>query len=256
MQAGVIGPSDKLTDDERIELLRGLMSEYATMKVPLAKSKKPLVFFSDGTFNRKYWEDAYRQYGNAAKPGDKIQITKVTFDGDKLLFDINGGLKSGRKWYDHIQINGGMTGPTMDPQQPTTDGGPVPISGSPTFGTYISIVFPKPLENLTSAQVKKMLAPIMDFDLHSAATLYTETLSPEMQKAMKEKRVTVGMTRDQVRMILGQSEHHGRETTKDGLDTEWMQFGKPPGKITFVTLTGNKVVAVKDEYAGLGGDVQ
>jgi hypothetical protein len=112
------------------------------------------------------------------------------------------------------------------------------------------------MENLTSAQVKKMLAPIMDFDLRSAAQLYTETMSPEMKKAITEKRVTVGMTRDQVKMILGQSDHHGRETTKDGIDTEWAQFGKPPGKITFVTLAGNKVIAVKDEYAGLGGDVQ
>src|SRR6185312_1804433 len=44
-QAGVIASRDKLTDDEKIELLRGLMSEYATMKVPLARSKKPLEFF-------------------------------------------------------------------------------------------------------------------------------------------------------------------------------------------------------------------
>src|SRR6185312_15692233 len=99
------------------------------------------------------------------------------------------------------------TGPTSG-QQPTNDGGPVPISGSPTFGSYIVIVFKKPMENLTSAQVKKMLAPIMDFDPHSAATLFSETMTPEMQKAMKDKRVTVGMTREQVRMILGQSEHH------------------------------------------------
>ncbi|HEU5020982.1 MAG TPA: hypothetical protein VFT60_03800 [Bryobacteraceae bacterium] len=251
----MLGPSDKLTDDERIELLRGLMSEYATMKVPLARSKKPLEFHPNGTFDLKYWEDAYRRFGNAARPGDKIQITKVTFQGDKLLFDINGGLTSGRKWYDRIQINGGMTGPTSG-QQPANDGGPVPISGTPTFGTYIVIDFGKPMENLTSAQVKKMLAPIMDFDPHSAATIYSETISPAMQKAIKEKRVTVGMTRDQVKMILGQSEHHGRETTQEGLDTEWMQFGRPPGKITFVTLAGNKVIAVKDEYAGLGGDVQ
>jgi len=51
----VIGPGDKLTDDEKIELLRGLMAEYATMKVPLARSKKPLEIFVDGTFNSKYW---------------------------------------------------------------------------------------------------------------------------------------------------------------------------------------------------------
>jgi hypothetical protein len=77
-----------------------------------------------------------------------------------------------------------------------------------------------------------------------------------MQKAIADKRVTVGMNHDQVKMILGQSEHHGRETTKDGVDTEWLQFGKPPGKITFVTFAGSKVIAVRDDYAGLGGDVQ
>jgi hypothetical protein len=249
VQAGVLGSGDNLTDDERIELLRGLMSEYATMKVPLARSKKPLEFFPNGTFKREYWEDAVRKMGSAAKPGDKIQITKVRFEGDKLLFDINGGITSGRKWYDHIQIGGGM-----GVSQPRNDG-PLPTSGTPTFGTYIAVVFGKPMENLNSAEVKKMLAPIMDFDPHSAALLYTEAISPEMQKAISEKRVTIGMTHDQVKMIMGQSEHHGRET-KDGLETEWMQFGRPPGKITFVTFAGSKVIAVKDEYAGLGGDVQ
>jgi len=34
-----------------------------------------------------------------------------------------------------------------------------------------------------------------------------------------------------------------------------MQFGRA-AEILFVTLAGNKVIAVKDEYAGLGGDVQ
>ncbi|HVW09709.1 MAG TPA: hypothetical protein VHC90_14065 [Bryobacteraceae bacterium] len=252
MQARVIGPSDKLTDDEKIELLRGLMSEYATMKVPLAKSKKPLEFFPNGTFNVKYWQDTYRQLGPAARPGDKIQITKITFEGDKLLFDINGGLTSGRRWYDHIQGGMGGTTPVDDPGM---NGGMLPTSGTPTSGTYIVVVFGKPMENLTSAEVKKMLAPIMDFDLHSAASLYSDVISPEMKKAIADKRVTVGMTRDQVKMILGQSENHGRDL-KDGVETDWMQFGRPPGKITFVTLANNKVIAVKDEYAGLGGDVQ
>jgi hypothetical protein len=29
----------------------------------------------------------------------------------------------------------------------------------------------------------------------------------------------------------------------------------PPGKITFVTFAGSKVIQVKDTYAGLGGSV-
>jgi len=32
---------------------------------------------------------------------------------------------------------------------------------------------------------------------------------------------------------------------------DWV-YGLPPGKITFVTFNGDKVVKVKEEYAGLG----
>ena len=32
-------------------------------------------------------------------------------------------------------------------------------------------------------------------------------------------------------------------------------YSESPGKISFVTFAGSKVVKVKDEYAGLGGDV-
>ena len=266
-QAGVIGPADKLTDDEKIDLLRGLMSEYATMKVPLARSKKPLEFFVEGTFNRQYWENSAKQMGPAAHPpGDIIQITKVTFQGNRLLFDINGGLTSGRHWYDNIQTGmgggGPMGGPT-GPDGPSAPGGQAPQdvqlpngpSGSPTYGTYLLVIFRKPMENLSSAQVKKMLAPIMDFNQRSAAQLYSETVSPEMQKAIKDKVVAVGMTRDEVKTILGQPDYpKQRETTKDGIETKDWIYGKPPGKITFVTFAGSKVIKVKDEYAGLGGD--
>ena len=93
------------------------------------------------------------------------------------------------------------------------------------------------------------------FNQRSATQLYSETLAPEMQKAIADKRVTVGMTHEQVKLVLGQSDNHGREVTKDGIETEWQQYGKPPGKITFVTFAGSKVIAVKDQYAGLGGDV-
>lgn len=263
----MIGPGDKLTDDEKIELLRGLMSEYATMKVPLARSKKPLEFFVDGTFNKQYWENTAKQMGPAAHPGEIIQITKVTFQGDRLLFDINGGLTSGSHWYDHISGGtGGVGGPvagTGGPAGPSAPGGQAPQdaqlpngpSGNPTYGTYLLVIFRKPMENLSSVQVKKMLAPIMDFNQRSAAQLYSETVSPEMQKAIKDKIVSVGMTRDEVKTILGQPDNPKyRETTADGTETEDWIYGKPPGKITFVTFAGSKVIKVKDEYAGLGGD--
>jgi hypothetical protein len=75
-----------------------------------------------------------------------------------------------------------------------------------------------------------------------------------MQKAIKEKTVLVGMDRDQVLLVLGHPDHKYRET-KDGVESEDWIFGAPPGKVTFITFNGSKVVKVKDTYAGLGGQV-
>jgi hypothetical protein len=107
------------------------------------------------------------------------------------------------------------------------------------------------MEPIKAADIKKILAPVLDFEKRSATEIYSETLPPAVQKAIKEKRVSVGMTRDQVIMAVGRPEHKSRET-KDGVETEDWVYGRPPGKITFVTFEGEKVITVKDEYAGLG----
>jgi hypothetical protein len=55
-------------------------------------------------------------------------------------------------------------------------------------------------------------------------------------------------------MAMGRPEHKSRET-KDGVEFEDWVFGTPPGRITFVTFEGSKVVKVKEAYAGLGTEV-
>jgi len=242
--AGVIHPSDKLTEDEKISLVRDLMAEYANAKVMIPRSKKPLEYGSDGKYDERAWHDNSLTMGAAARLGDKVQITKVSLDGDHLVLEINGGLKSGSHWYDNVQIGlGGVAG------------NGAPTNRSPSLGTSIDLNFHKPMENLTAAEVKKILAPILDFDKRSATVLYAETLPPEVAKAVKEKRAIVGMDREQVLLALGHPDHKYRET-KDGLETEDWIFGTPPGKIVFVTFNGNKVMKVKEEYAGLGGDTR
>src|SRR5580704_16160394 len=182
---------DKLSFDDRVEIVRGLMAEYATLKAYLPQSKKPLAFESTGKYDAKEWADAGKKLGPAARTGDLIQITKVTLEHDRILLDINGGIKSGRKWYDHVQVGMG------NPQ------GPIGQSGTPTMGSNLEILFHKPLPAMKTADVKKILAPIMDFEKHSATELYTDSLPPEIQEAIKEKRARVGMDRDQVLLALG-----------------------------------------------------
>jgi hypothetical protein len=242
LMANVAVAEDKLGFDDRVEIVRGLTAEYATLKAYLPQSKKPLAFESTGKYDAKEWEETGKKLGPAARTGDQIQITKVTLESDKILLEINGGVKSGKKWYDHIQVGMGV------PQQ-----GQVGQSGTPTAGTYLAILFHKPLPAMKAADVKKMLAPIMDFEKHSATQLYTESLPPEVQLAIKEKRATEGMDRDQVLLALGRPVNKTRET-RDGLEVEDWIYGKPPGRITFVTFNGNKVVKVKESYAGLGAE--
>jgi len=95
---------------------------------------------------------------------------------------------------------------------------------------------------------------VLDFEKRSATQLYSESLPPEIQKAIKEKRVQVGMDREQVVLSLGRPRLKSRET-QDGLEVEDWVYGNAPGKITFVTFNGDKVIKVKDSYAGLGTQV-
>jgi hypothetical protein len=226
-------------------LVRDLMAEYANAKIPIPRSKKPLEFNSDGTYDTAAWHDGGLTMGQAARLGDKVQITKVSLEGDHLILELNGGLKTGGHWYDHVQVGMGGVAPSTTS---TTAAG-----NSPSLGTSIQLNFHKPMENLTGTDVKKILSPILDFDKRSATTLYAETLPPEIQQAVREKRALVGMDRDQVLLAMGHPDHKYRET-KDGLETEDWIFGTPPGKIVFVTFNGNKVVKVKEEYAGLGSE--
>ena len=57
-------PPRKLTDDEKIELLRGLTAEYVTLKVYLPRSRKALRFNSDGSFS----------YPNIAACADELAV--------------------------------------------------------------------------------------------------------------------------------------------------------------------------------------
>ena len=122
-------------------------------------------------------------------------------------------------------------------------------------GTTIALVFHKPLEPIKAAEIKKMLAPVIDFDKHTVTEIYSETLPPATQKAIQEKRAVEGMNHEQVdhgarppRLQVARDQGRHR-------DSKTGSTAHAPGKITFVTFEGDKVIKVKEEYAGLGTQV-
>ncbi len=238
----LVGGNEKLTPEQRVELIRGLSSEYATVKLMLPRSKKALEVEMSGRYDKAEWDEAAREKGTAAKVGDQIQITKVSVDDDKIIFEINGGLKSGRRWYDNVSVG------TGNRQAPIN--GP---SGTPTLGTALVVKFDKGVPAVDAAEMKRMLKPIFDFDKRSATESYVDTLPPALRAAINEKRVLEGMDRDQVILAVGKPRSKSRQT-KEGVDQEDWIYGQAPGKISFVTFENGKVVKIWESYAGLGGN--
>ncbi len=233
----------KLTESDKIELLRGMTAEYATVKAYLPRSKKPLVFKSDGTWDKQKWQEQGRELGPAARVGDLIQITRISIDDDKIVLEINNGIKKGGHWYDHVQVGMGSTTAPIGQNS----------NSNAASGTYIEVVWDKRVPLITSSDLKKMLTPIMDFEKHTVTENYVDKLPEPVQKAIKENRAIEGMDRDQVLLALGKPRHKERSVTKDGTETEDWIYGEPPGKITFVTFNGSTVARVKEAYADVGG---
>ena len=214
------------------------------MKVFLPRSKKALKVNSDGSYDKSAWKEVGMEYGPVARINDMVQITHVDIDDDRIVFEIVGGFKPMGRWYQRIEVGTGMGG-----------GGTRPVNQDPkkSYGTSVALVWQGRIPpDIQASQVKKILKPVLDFEMRTASEDYFASLPPEIQEAIKAKRAAVGMTRDQVLMAMGMPRDKLRET-KDGLDTEDWIYGLPPGRITFVTFANSKVIKVKDSFAGLGG---
>ena len=242
MAAGLSRPAEtpKLTAEDRLLLIRALTAEYATAKAPLPRSKKALAIETTGAYDKKAWDAIGKEFGPAARVGDLVMVSKVSIEDDKLVLEINGGFRGGRKWYERIEVGTGTRTTPIGRSQSNAPG-----------GTSIALLFHKPLPPLKPEEVKKMLAPVLDFEKRSVTQSFVESLPPPLQAAVKEKRATEGMDRDTVLLALGKPVRKVREVV-DGEELEDWIYGAPPGKITFVTFQGNKVIRVKETSAGLG----
>ena len=77
-----------------------------------------------------------------------------------------------------------------------------PNSNAPS-GTSIVVLFHKPLSGTKVAEIKKALAPVLDFEKRSATEIYAENLAPEVKKAIQDKKVLEGMDREVSAMYIG-----------------------------------------------------
>ena len=231
-----------LSKQTRIELIRTLQAEFGFAKKLFPKGDKGLKLTSSGQISPDDQSIMMQVASNgpAAKPGDKLQITDVVIKGSEIVFDINGGSKRKGHWYDHIEVGGG--------------GGMVPVhqeKGAANPGCTLALVFPKYVPEMTTADVKKLLEPVIDFSVKSPTQAYIDTLPPKLKTSIQNHEALVGMSKEMVIDALGRPPKRIRESDNNVDYEEWI-YGEPPGDVQFIRFVNEEVVRV--EHSQVGGE--
>ena len=227
----------RLSSESRVTIIRQLSSEFAKSKKPFPAGKQSVELEAGKAWNEAQAKQLIANFGTAIRPGDLVQITRISFKDDRIIFELNGGGKKRRRWYEGIQV--GVGGPPVSVQRPD--------AGKLAMGSWLTLIFPGPVPDLTPGQLKEYLAPALDFSQQRSATQnWVESLPKEFQEAIKARKAIVGMDRDMVLTAMGRPDRKVREKDAEGVEKEDWIYGFPPAKTTFVTFVADKVVSVKE----------
>jgi hypothetical protein len=237
--------STVLSEESKLQLIRYVSGEFAKALKPMPSGKDGFLFNVGKPIDENLLTRAVAMHGAAVNTGDQVQITKLDFRGRSIAVDVNGGGKPKKNWRDHIQIGMGGTMPQVNSQTTAQqENGPPGVR--PGMGSTLILEFDKSIPDMTPEDLKKLLTPFMDFSRQrSAAVHWVDTLSPELKKAIQDRRPTVGMDREEVVAAIGKPEHKVRERDSDGNDIEDWIYGQPPSKTVFIRFRGDKVTSIR-----------
>ena len=233
-----------LQDQSKLDLIRYVSGEFAKATKPLPAGKEGFLFYVGKPVSAELLNSAVATHGAAVNSGDNVQITKLEFRAHTIVVDVNGGGRGKKNWKDHVQI--GMGGiPTMSTgQSQTSENGPPGVQ--PGMGSTLFLEFTKAVPDLTPEDLKQILSPFLDFTRQRSASVHwTDTLPPEVRKAIQDRRPAVGMDREEVVAAIGKPEHKVRERDSEGNEIEDWIYGQPPSKTVFVRFQGDRVTSVR-----------
>lgn len=230
--------SRHLTEAEKISLIRGIVAEVGIAKQAFPGDKKGVVLANGQVANQADVHQEVIDRGPAVRPGDRVEITKISFGSRDIVLEINGG-PTRTHWYNHLSIGMGSTT------------SPVALERV-SHGTVITLKFPAGIPaGLTAAQLKRLLSPVIEWNLREAPiAALARSMPPAVKKAIESHQVLVGMNSDMVMAAKGRADEKYHETDPKTGDeyTDWV-YGHPPGDTTFVRLEGGRVIRVIDYKA-------
>jgi hypothetical protein len=234
-----------LQDQSKLDLIRYVSGEFAKATKPLPAGKEGFLFYVGKPVSAELLNSAVATHGAAVNSGDNVQITRLEFRAHTIVVDVNGGGRGKKNWKDHVQIGMGGSIPTMSTSQTqTSENGPPGVQ--PGMGSTLFLEFTKAVPDLTPEDLKQILSPFLDFTRQRSASVHwTDTLPPEVRKAIQDRRPAVGMDREEVIAAIGKPEHKVRERDSEGNEIEDWIYGQPPSKTVFVRFQGDRVTSVR-----------
>jgi len=232
--------NSELDAKTRLELIRLLQAEQGFAMRPIPRGHRGLTLTANGKLNPagENYLNMVISDGLSAQPGDRVVLTDVKIDHSKLIFDLNGGPDPKHRFLRHVQIG---TGPAMNPV--------IQGDGQEPMGARVTLAFNGHVPELTGAEVKALLAPLISFDVKTPIQAFTDTLPAKLKDAILNHTVLVGMSTEMVLYAKGQPEHKTRESEGQTPFEEWI-YGQPPAEVDFVRINGNSVIRL--EVAKMG----
>lgn len=234
--------SDHLTERGSRDLERMLVAEqgFAHRALPFGAG---LTLQANGSLTPggKEYRHMLFEKGQAAGPGDRVQVTALVVKADRLVLDLNGGPYAKHRFLSHIQLNNSNV---AAPQAEAT-------------GARVTLVFPHGIPDVTAPEVKALLEPVIDFGVKSTEQAYADTLPPPLRLAIAAHEVLVGMNHRMVLAALGQPDskvHERAGTDSNGSHYEEWIYGHVPQTVRFVRFAGDHVTML--EIAELGKPLQ
>jgi hypothetical protein len=231
------GKEAPLQPQSRLEIVRYVSGEFAKVVKPIPAGKKGFKVEVGKKLDESELKSALRSHGQAANPGDTVQVTGIEFRNKEIVVEINGGGRSSFNLRDHIQVGVGqqMQTPLEQPGSHKNNGGTLVLD------------FGKSVPDMSADDLMTDLQVFLDFTKeHSGAVNWLDTLPPQFKEAIQDHQALEGMNHDMVLAALGRPGHKVRERDPDGSETEDWIYGTPPARTTFVTFVGDKVVRVKE----------
>jgi hypothetical protein len=227
----------------RLELIRLLQSEQGFAMRPFPRGHKGLTLQANGKLEPagEPYLNMVTSQGMSAKPGDRVVLTDIKIEHSRIVFDLNGGPDAKHRFLRHIQV--GVGGPDM--------GGPVVQGGDDhePIGARLTLSFENHVPELTGAEVKALLSPMISFDVKTPIQAYTDTLPTKLKDAILDHHVLVGMSTDMVLFAKGAPDGKSREMEGQMPFEEWI-YGKAPSPVEFVRINGNRVIRVEVAKVG------